>query len=222
MSVLSRPELTLPSHLTKNPDIDPEPTAEERAAAEGLIAAERASAEDDPHHALLPAAYVPTFTAAMEAELARVASTPRKALKAIDLTRYEAQEAPSPGGDDGDKKPALESALRRAYASHAYLASRRAHLALLDAHGKNAWLVGNWQLEAELRAVEAELAAARRDVDRLTVRRQRLQGDAAAELRGLDETWRRGVGRVLETEVAAEQLRRRLLEVRTEQTAAQA
>ena len=52
----------------------------------------------------------------------------------------------------------LESALRQAYAAATYLSSRRQHLALLESHGKNAWLVGNWQLEAELRALERERA----------------------------------------------------------------
>lgn len=68
--------------------------------------------------------------------------------------------------------------------------------------------MGNWHLEAELRALEREVAAARRAVDLVTLRRQRLQRDAGGEITGLDETWRRGVGRVLEAEVAAEGLRR--------------
>lgn len=68
--------------------------------------------------------------------------------------------------------------------------------------------MGNWQLEAELRALEREVAAARRDVDLITLRRQRLQRDSGGEITGLDEAWRRGVGRVLEAEVAAEGLRR--------------
>lgn len=97
-----------------------------------------------------------------------------------------------------------------------YLGGRRQNLALLDSYGRNAWLVGNWHLEAELRALEAEVAAARREVDLVTVQRQRLQGGAAAEVQGLDEAWRRGVARVLETEVAAEGLRREVLGVQRE------
>lgn len=68
--------------------------------------------------------------------------------------------------------------------------------------------MGNWQLESELRALEREVSAARRDIDLITLRRQRLQRDAGGEITGLDEAWRRGVGRVLEAEVAAEGLRR--------------
>ena len=54
----------------------------------------------------------------------------------------------------------------------------------------------------------------------MTIRRQRVQNDAGGEIRGLDDTWRRGVGRVLETEVAAEGLRREVLEVQRAQAQA--
>ena len=65
----------------------------------------------------------------------------------------------------------------------------------------------NWQLEADLKTLEAELAGARAEVDRLTVERRRSQEDVAGEMRGLEEQWRRGVGRVLEAEVAVDGLR---------------
>lgn len=129
--------------------------------------------------------------------------------RAIDLSRYEAPDVPNLAA--GPARDDLEPALNQAYTAMSYLTSRRQHLALLDTHGKNAWLVGNWQLEGELRAVERELAATRREIDLLTIQRQRAQGDAAAEVRGLDDAWRRGVGRVLEAEVAAEGLRRDIL-----------
>ncbi len=162
----------------------------------------------------------------MRAELERVAASSaggtRAPLRAIDLSRYEAQEPL--GAVDGRKKGAvaaqkekLQTALQRAYASQTYLAARRAQLALLDSYGKNAWLVGNWQLEAELKALETELAAAKRDIDVLTVRRQRAQADVGAEMKGLEEGWRKGVSKVLETEIAAEELRSQVLEIRRTQ-----
>lgn len=191
------------------PDVDPEPTQAERSAAEALIAAERSKVPDDPHHALLPPPAEPAFSPLIQAELDRIAASPDpskpRPLSAIDLSRYELPDLPEDGESD---RGALESALAQAYAAATYLSSRRQHLALLDSHGKNAWLVGNWHLEAELRALEREVAAARRAVDLVTLRRQRLQRDAGGEITGLDETWRRGVGRVLEAEVAAEGLRR--------------
>lgn len=74
--------------------------------------------------------------------------------------------------------------------------------------------MGNYQLEAELKSLERELAEAKRDIDLLTVTRRRVQEEAAGEIRGLEDTWKKGVGRVLETEVATEELRREVLEVR--------
>jgi pre-mRNA-splicing factor SPF27 len=144
----------------------------------------------------------------MTAELDRVAS--KKPLSAIDLSRYEAQDPPPPTAT----KEELDTALRRSYASATYLSARRTHLALLDSYGKNAWLVGNYALEDELKALERELAETKREIDVLAVRRRRAQDEVAGEIKGLEDTWRKGVGRVLETEVATEALRREVLEVR--------
>ncbi|KAI1773442.1 Pre-mRNA-splicing factor SPF27 [Hypoxylon cercidicola] len=193
------------------PYVDPEPTAAERAAAESLIAQEQGLSTPDPQPvAVAPANFSPLITG----ELERIGA--KQPLDAIDLARYEADAASSsPSSSSLPSDPsALRAALSRAYAAATYLSGRRAHLQLLDAYGKNAWLVGNWQLEAELRGLERELEEARREVDLVNIRRRRAQDDAAGEIRGLDGAWRRGVGKVLETEVATEELRQRVLEMR--------
>ncbi len=210
---------SLPNHLLTylSADIDAEPTPEQRAAAEALVAHERAAVPDDPHHALLRPAYEPQLSAAMQAEIERVAAAAgdkkkKVPLAAIDLSRYEAD-------DETDIQDAT-GALARAYTSQSYLRGRRAHLALLDSYGKNAWLVSNWQVEADLRALEGELEETRRAVDTVTIQRQRAQNEAAGELRSLEETWRTGVGRILETEAAAEDLRLQALEARRQKAEA--
>ncbi|KAB5572690.1 Pre-mRNA-splicing factor SPF27 [Coniochaeta sp. 2T2.1] len=190
------------------PYIDPEPSPSERAAAESLITAERSLVPDDPYHALLPPPLSPTFSPLIQSELDRIAA--KQPLKAIDLTRYEAPEAPSPSAS----KDELSSILRKAYASATYLSARRAHLALLDSYGKNAWLMGNYQLEQELKSLERELGETKKEIDLLAVRRRRQQEEVEGEIKGLEEGWKRGVGRVLETEVAVEGLRAQALEVR--------
>ncbi|KAI0009951.1 Pre-mRNA-splicing factor SPF27 [Xylariaceae sp. FL0662B] len=194
------------------PYIDPEPTPAERAAAESLIASELR--DTSPPTLPLPQEQ-PTFSPLITAELTRVAS--KQPLRAIDLSRYEAPDSSS-SPTPTSPSTSSPSALARAHTAHAYLTARHAHLRLLDAYGRNAWLVGNWQLEAELARLERELAAARRDVDLVNLRRRGAQNDAAAgaELRGLEDAWRRGVGRVLETEVAAEALRQEVLRRRRE------
>ncbi|RYO85281.1 hypothetical protein DL766_009024 [Monosporascus sp. MC13-8B] len=198
------------------PYIDPEPTPAERSAAEALIAAELSSSpstDQRPPAAGLPALREPVFSPLIAQELERVAS--QQKLEAIDKSRYE---APDPSTVSSLSSPdELRETLSRAYATSTYLRGREAHLQLLEAHGRNAWLVGNWSgLEAETAALERELAAARREIDRVNVRRRQAQDEAAGELRGLEDAWRRGVGRVLEAEAAAEALRRQVLERRME------
>jgi pre-mRNA-splicing factor SPF27 len=168
---------------------------------------------DDPFHALLPPLPEPNFSAAIQGEMERVAA--KQPLKAIDLSRYESLEAPETASlPPPQAREAWLGALSKSYASSTYLSGRRAHLALLDSYGKNAWLVGNWQLEAELMSLEKELAEVKRDIDGLAVRRRRMQEEAGGEIKTLEETWKTGVGRVLETEIAAERLRQRVLEER--------
>ncbi|KAI1273482.1 Pre-mRNA-splicing factor SPF27 [Xylaria sp. FL0933] len=150
----------------------------------------------------------------MRLELDRISK--KEPLKAIDLSRYEAQDSPFPSPSTSSSTSTSPSdlipSLSRAYATHTYLEGRQTHLRLLDAYGKNAWLVGNWQAEADLAALERELAATRKEIDVVNIQRRRLQDEVGEELRGLEETWKKGVGRVLETEVATEALRQQVLE----------
>ncbi|KAI1149397.1 Pre-mRNA-splicing factor SPF27 [Nemania diffusa] len=184
------------------PYIDQDPTPTERAAAEAQITAELPSTTQR----TLPPLPPPTFTPLLASELARISR--KEPLNAIDLTRYEIQDAPPPSLSPSS----LTAPLTQAYATHTYLRARETHLRLLDAYGKTAWLVGNWQSEAVLAQLERDFAAARRDVDVVNIARRRLQDDVGEELRALEDAWRRGVGRVLETEVATEALRLQVLE----------
>ena len=124
-------------------------------------------------------------------------------LQPLTLSRYEAQETPS--SDAGADR--LKEVLDNAHITDMYLSSRRQNLELLDRYGKNAWLIGNHELEAELKRLEAELAATKKEVDLVNLARQRRQEDVRGELTMLEETWKKGVGRVLETEVAVEELK---------------
>ncbi|CAG9949648.1 unnamed protein product [Clonostachys rosea f. rosea IK726] len=182
------------------PYIDPEPSPESLAAARSLIAAELSTFQPSP----LPQTAEPSFSPAIQTELARVSS--KTPLHPLDLSRYEAQETPAPDAPTDRLREVLENAR----VSDAYLASRRQNLELLDAYGKNAWLVGNHQLEAGLRRLEGDLADAKREIDIVNIERQRRQEDVKGEMHTLEETWRKGVGRVLETEVAVEELKEQI------------
>ncbi|KAK6082105.1 bcas2 family protein [Seiridium cupressi] len=190
------------------PYVDAEPTPAQRAAAEALITAELASSEASQDSSSLPPLREPNFSPFIIQELERVAS--KQPLRAIDQERYEEQEDLPASASLEDR----QNALSRAYTANTYLTLRHTHLSLLDSFGKNAWLVGNWQTEAELAALERELAEAKRQIEIVNNSRRRAQEEVGAELRGLEETWKKGVGRVLETEIAIEELKREVLERR--------
>ncbi|XDG04403.1 hypothetical protein ABKA04_004018 [Annulohypoxylon sp. FPYF3050] len=187
------------------PYVDAEPTAAERAAAESLIAAE-ASTTPSPQ-STLPPLREPKFSPLITDELSRIAS--KTPLAAIDLSRYE---APSPPSSPTLSPTTLQTTLSRAYTAQTYLLGRQAHLQLLETYGKNAWLIGNWQLEAEVQALERELAETKKEIDVVNIQRRRAQDEVGGELKGLDETWKKGVSKVLETEIATEGLRQQVLE----------
>lgn len=155
----------------------------------------------------------------MQREHARLDDDPTSKLSGIDLTRYEDLDAPdntTPTTDE--RRPELlarwNTALQQAYTSSEYVQARLTQLGLLEKFGKNAWLVGNSQLEDMLRRLEAELAQLRQQQEQVDVLRRAQQDANAGEIKTLEETWKKGVGRVLETEVAAEGLKLQILDKR--------
>jgi pre-mRNA-splicing factor SPF27 len=139
----------------------------------------------------------------------------------LDLTRYEADALEPPNRtfpDSDEQRPELlaawRTALDRAYVSSSYLTGRNANLALLETYGKNAWLVGNWEAEAELTSLEADLKEVKAAAENLAAERSARQEGAKAELQVLEESWRKGVGGIVEVQVAAEGLRGEVLESR--------
>ncbi|KAM5453503.1 hypothetical protein MaudCBS49596_002706 [Microsporum audouinii] len=139
----------------------------------------------------------------------------------IDLSRYEAPEIPSSSTDpNADPTTVLDDwrqTLRRAYAAHLHLSTRKENLALLEAHGKNAWLIGNSQLEDILRRMEKDLHEVTEATEAVNRERKLKQESVRGELAALDDTWRRGVSGTLDVEIAAEKLRRDILDMRHQQ-----
>jgi pre-mRNA-splicing factor SPF27 len=135
------------------------------------------------------------------------------------LKRYEDIDTPentNPTSDE-DKPELLErwnKALKQAYISSEYVEGRMTQLGLLEKFGKNAWLVGNSQLEDILKDIETELADVRKQQEEVETLRRSQQESVQGEMTTLEDTWKKGVGRVLETEVAAEGLKQQILEKR--------
>jgi len=128
----------------------------------------------------------------------------------IDLTRYEAPDMPT---GEMDSETWLSS-LRQASVSSSYLTGRLANLSLLEDFGKNAWLIGNSQLEDILRDLEKELAEQKQITENVNKARKAAQEGSRAELLGLEETWKRGVGKVIEVQMATDGVRREIMERR--------
>ncbi|GME28465.1 Bcas2 family protein [Neofusicoccum parvum] len=191
------------------PYVDLPLTDTDRASAARLIDAELNPSASTALHPSVPTSYEPSFPSLVAAEHARLAAgAPREAGSGVDLARYEALDAPDAAADPD----AWRAALRRAYTSSTFLSARLTNLSLLERFGKNAWLVSNAQLEAVLRGLEADLARARDDVELVEHARRSAQAAAGPEMALLEEGWRTGVKRVVETEAAAEGLRRQILE----------
>lgn len=69
-------------------------------------------------------------------------------------------------------------------------------------------------MEDILKGLEREVAAKKDEIDVVVIGRKNAQEAAEAEIKGLEEGWKKGIGRVLETEVAAEGIRREILDRR--------
>jgi len=75
-------------------------------------------------------------------------------------------------------------------------------------------LVSNSQLEDILRDLEKDVGAAKGALEDVERERRALQESGRGEMEGLEREWRERVGRVVETQAAAEGLRREVLERR--------
>lgn len=188
------------------PDIDTASSPDAISSAKALIAASLpADYQSTPHERLGP--YQDSkFSELVEAEHARLATGAAKQ-GGIDLARYEVQDAP-PTNDVSE----WHTALQKAYTSSEYLQSRVTNLSLLETYGKNAWLISNDQLEQILRDAEKEVVVRKQHVEMLEKERRLRQEGAKGEIDSLEQSWRVGVGRMIEVEVAAEGLRREILQ----------
>lgn len=199
-------------------DIDKEPDTAQRQAAQALIDSELSQLYPklpDTHDSLPPPPQL-SLSPLLASELARIEA--KISISGIDLSRYEALDPPATSPDSDEKHPETlrlwKEALQKAYTNHVYLAGRMKNLALLNETGKVEWLAGNEALVEILKGLEEELAKKKQEIDLVVLARQNTQQAVAGELSLLEEGWKKGVGRVLETEVAAEGLRLQILELR--------
>ncbi|MCJ1477048.1 hypothetical protein MMC13_005719 [Lambiella insularis] len=199
------------------PYIDPDISLQTRSEAEALVTKELSDKHTGTPHPLLPQLRSHSFSPCIAAELERVSA--QQPLKAIDTSRYEALEPPTMTDPTSDEtRPQLPEAwtttLQKAYASSTHLHTRLQNLALLERFGKNAWLVGNSQLEEILKGIEKDLVETREQVEQVGQTRQYTQEGVKGEMESLDDGWRKGVGRLMEVQVASEHVKSQILEKR--------
>ena len=149
-------------------------------------------------HPHVPASPDISLNNAMRTELERIGC--KEPLRAVETSRYEEPEL----SDDASLDEARKQ-LQVAYTSLAYLRGRNEELALLEQYGKNAYLLQNYHLEAELRALEKELVETRETVGDLNRARKSEQESARHELEGLEGDWKKGIGELVRIQVALQQ-----------------
>lgn len=199
-------------------DIDQDLSTDARAEIDELVAAELPADFQTTLHPSIPELSEPRFSSLIEKELARKEGN-EPMTGGIDLSRYEAPEAPEadPSKDRAEALKEWDQTLRRAYTASEHMSSRHDNLTLLDKHGKNAWLLGNAHLEEMLRKVEKELQETKSVTEVLHKERKTRQEVAKGELMGLEDAWKQGVDGVLNVEIAAENIRMEILERRRQQ-----
>lgn len=130
---------------------------------------------------------------------------PRAPGTGVDLVRYEQLGSPQDPGNS----VAWRRLLRNTQIAQTYVNGRLDNLQALEAHGKNAWLVGNFQTENNLRALEGETNETRSHLHDAEEESRRAQAPVKAELDAMRQTFQDGLGRSLEAEIATENNRRK-------------
>lgn len=129
----------------------------------------------------------------------------------IDSSRYESFAEVSPDNN----VEVTKSALRAAYANITYLRDRQTNIALLEEYGKNAWLIGNSHSDEIQKRLQNELEKVKAQSESTNKIRRAAQEDSRGELLGLEETWKQGIGRIIETQLATDQLRQQILQIQS-------
>jgi pre-mRNA-splicing factor SPF27 len=206
-------------HMLTSSDIDEEINPRSREAILSLIRAEHPENHKAVLHPNIPELPELNFSPAIRAEHERIEK--KLPIKGIDKSRFDADaleppERTTPHSDES--RPELlkqwREVLQRAYSTSTYLTGRTTNLSLLETYGKNAWLIGNDQLEQLLKDLETDYKEAKGRAEAVEQERRIAQEGAKAEMDGLDQSWKKGLRGIIEVEIATDGLRREILERR--------
>lgn len=170
------------------------------------------------HHGV-DKSYEPEFPQWLLEEGQRIVEDkPRSQGEGVDLSRYEAEALEPPPRttptSDEDKPELLQQwreTLQRAYSTSTYLSGRLTNLSLLETYGKNAWLIGNSQLEDVLRELEREIEARRGTLEQVEDVRRSQSARVNPQLDTLENDWKRSIGGIVDVQLATEELTQKAL-----------
>ncbi|KAG5354832.1 hypothetical protein CJU89_6628 [Yarrowia sp. B02] len=161
------------------PYIDETPSKEAVEAAEALILAEAG-----PLNTVIPESRASKLSEAMEAYVSDRNRTP-----GIDVSRYTNLE-------DGDSVN-----LKNAYVALEYTLGRADAVSALSEYGRVSWLVGNDELDRELKIVDKRLLEAKQKLEKVNSGRKRTQDDVADTLGYLEKRWKGLLGDLVDVGV---------------------
>lgn len=193
------------SIIDEKTDIDPAISDSQKNAALKLIQREVPKDSTTRLHSSILSLPESRLTPLLQQEVTRAGSG-KPMTGGIDSSRYESFAEVSPDTNI----ELMKAALRTAYANMTYLSERQTNITLLEEYGKNAWLIGNSHTEDMQKRLQVELEATKAEIETINRNRKTAQEDSKGELLGLEETWKQGISRIIETQLATDELRRQL------------
>jgi len=194
-------------------DVDIE-KPELRAKVDAEISKELKRTPKDPNDPRIPPE-IQLFTAnpVLASELERVSR--KEPLNVLDTNRYSLA-TPS---ESNASEEQWAAALKNAYSQQEHQRSRLDTLGLLQNYGTNAWKLHNYMLEADARAIEAELERARERVTEINRERKNSQLQFEKTLNSLETRWTELISNVIQLELANASLEVQVEDLRQQELA---
>ncbi|KAI8375488.1 Pre-mRNA-splicing factor SPF27 [Blakeslea trispora] len=131
----------------------------------------------------------------LKEELKRVER--KEPLDVLDTKRYELQ-----GPENENDIEGWKAAVNNTKSQLESQAGSMFNLELLQKYGANAWRVHNYQLEADLQAIQHQTEQVRQQIVQINQERKQDQTQAAASLQSLENKWSDLISQNLQVEIA--------------------
>ncbi|WVQ75458.1 hypothetical protein IAR50_005083 [Cryptococcus sp. DSM 104548] len=189
--------------MSFNPNIDALPYVDKqvedpavKAAAQALIEAELRQTPqiNDDDQRLPPNVEVFSKSKSLQELLGNYPSAP---LQGIDVTKYQ-----PPNVGESATVEELQQAEKRGRTGEGHMGLRVENTSILSTYGPNAWLVRNYQLNAQLKELQGTLSVLKEQVTETNRTRRVFQEDAGLHLKRLEGRWSDLVSSTTQLEMA--------------------